>query len=122
MAVYARVPTLASRLDMDVLETLGMKLNPRLPRKDFRTLAGKMKYTYERIRNFEREKNPTLSVLSDWWTEAGKRGEVKTVTELIEILAQMSRDDAVMLLREHEFSSKCIKSCWIFCIFYEICM
>lgn len=104
---------------MDVLETLGMKLNPRLPRKDFRTLAGKMKYTYERIRNFEREKNPTLSVLSDWWTEAGKRGEVKTVTELIEILAQMSRDDAVMLLREHEFSSKC-KSCLNVCIFNEI--
>ena len=104
--VYGRTPTLVNMLPMNILESLGMKLNPRLPRKDIRTLAGKMKYTYERIRNFELEQNPTLAVLNDWWTEAGKRGEMKTVKDLMDMLSSMRRDDAVMLLQEYEYSSE----------------
>ena len=43
---------LVSSLDGDVLSQLSMKLNPRMLLKDYQTLAGKLKYTYEYIRNF----------------------------------------------------------------------
>lgn len=100
------VPTLMSSLSMDVLEKLGMKLNPRHPLKDFRYLAGKMNYTYESVRNFERQKNPTVFLLSEWWMSNAEKGEQKTVTNLIEYLQEMSRDDAVEILRPVEFTGK----------------
>ena len=100
------VPTLMSSLSMDVLEKLGMKLNPRHPLKDFRYLAGKMNYTYESVRNFERQKNPTVFLLSEWWMSSAEKGEQKTVTNLIEYLQEMRRDDAVELLRPVEFTGK----------------
>ena len=100
------VPTLMSGLSMDVLEKLGMKLNPRHPLKDFRYLAGKMNYTYESVRNFERQKNPTAFLLSEWWMSNAEKGEQKTVTDLIKYLQEMKRDDAVELLRPVEFTGK----------------
>ena len=104
------VPTLMSSLSMDVLEKLGMKLNPRHPLKDFRYLAGKMNYTYESVRNFERQKNPTVFLLSEWWMSNAEKGEQKTVTNLIEYLQEMRRDDAVELLRPVEFTGKSYRS------------
>lgn len=91
---------------MDILEKLGMKLNPRHPMKDFRYLAGKMNYNYESVRNFERQKNPTVFLLGEWWMSCERNGEVKTVTHLIELLKDMGRDDAVEILRPVEFTGK----------------
>ena len=106
----ARVPTLVSTLSMDVLERLGMKLNPRHPMKDFRYLAGLMNYTYEMVRNFERQRNPTVSLLSEWNMSHAANGEAKTVSDLIELLKEMKRDDTVEILKPVEFTGKCIES------------
>ena len=105
-----RVPTLMTSLSMDILEKLGMKLNPRHPLKDFRYLAGKMSYTYERVRNLEYQKNPTVALLGEWMMSSADRGEARTVTDLIELLKDMKRDDAVDLLRPVEFTGKCYGS------------
>lgn len=78
-----------------------MKLNPRMLLKDYQSLAGRLKYTYEYIRNFARERDPTLALLQHWWSS--KRGKEKTVTILLELLSDMERDDCVDLLRPYEF-------------------
>lgn len=103
---FVRVPTLMTSLSMDILEKLSMKLNPRHPLKDFRYLAGKMGYTYERVRNLEYQKNPTVALLGEWMMSGADQGEAKTVTDLIELLKGMRRDDAVELLRPVEFTGK----------------
>lgn len=106
-ADLVRVPTLMTSLSMDILEKLGMKLNPRHPLKDFRYLAGKMGYTYERVKNLEYQKNPTVALLGEWMMSGADAGEAKTVTDLIGLLKGMRRDDAVELLRPVEFTGKC---------------
>lgn len=113
MATYeqedtVRVRTLVSSLTMDVLEKLGMKLNPRHPMKDFRYLAGKMNYNYEMVRNFALQRNPTVALLHDWFMSHTKNGEAKTVSHLIELLKNMRRDDVVEILQPLEFSGKCL--------------
>ena len=103
-----KVPTLVKNLHFDVLERLGMKMNYRMPMKDFRTLAGKMKYTYEAVKNFERHANPTAALLMQWSHSGsrgrGKVGEEKTVTDLIQLLSLMGREDAVDLMSQYEFT------------------
>ena len=94
---------LVSSLDGDVLSQLSMKLNPRMLLKDYQTLAGKLKYTYEYIRNFALDSDPTLALLQHWWSM--KRGNEKTVSVLIGLLSDMERDDAVELLRPYEYYS-----------------
>ena len=105
MASSGRNRRLVSSLDGEVLERLSMKLNPRMLLKDYQSLAGRLKYTYEYIRNFDRERNPTLALLQHWWSS--KRGKEKTVSVLIEHLSEMERDDCVDLLRPYEFYSEC---------------
>lgn len=104
MASSGRKRRLVSSLDGEVLERLSMKLNPRMLLKDYQSLAGRFKYTYEYIRNFARERDPTLALLQHWWSS--KRGREKTVSVLIEQLSDMERDDCVDLLRPYEFHSK----------------
>ena len=104
MASSGRKRRLVSSLDGEVLERLSMKLNPRMLLKDYQSLAGRLKYTYEYIRNFDRERDPTLALLQHWWSS--KRGKEKTVTVLIEQLSEMERDDCVDLLRPYEFYSE----------------
>jgi hypothetical protein len=98
------IETPVSNLNPSVLEELGMFLNIRMPLKDIRTLAGKLGYSFQRVLNFEREHNPTVSVLEDWWTSYGKNGKEKTVSELVAKLKEMKRDDAVDFLKPHEFT------------------
>ena len=102
----APVQTLVRCLSMDVLEKLAIKLNPRHPLKDFRYLAGKMGYNYEMVKNIERQKNPTTYLVSDWDMTHATNGESKTVSDLIEFLKEMKRDDAVEILRPFEFTGK----------------
>jgi hypothetical protein len=119
MASSGRKRRLVSSLDGEVLERLSMKLNPRMLLKDYQSLAGRLKYTYEFIRNFARERDPTLALLQHWWSS--KRGKEKTVSVLIDFLSDMERDDCVDLLRPYEFYGKnsllcSILNCVLFCI------
>ena len=106
-----RVPTLVRYLRMDVLEELSFKLNPRHNMKDFRYLAGLMNYNYGMVKNLERQKNPTTYLLSEWDMSHAANGEAKTVGDLIELLKQMKRDDAVEILRPFEFTGKVRRGC-----------
>ena len=96
-----------------------MKLNPRMLLKDYQSLAGRLKYTYEFIRNFARERDPTLALLQHWWSSS--RGKEKTVTVLIEHLSDMQRDDCVDLLRPYEFSSKYRLCSNLYCVLNTQC-
>lgn len=115
MASGGRKRRLACTLDGDVLEKLSMKLNPRMLMKDYQSLAGRFKYTYDYILNFARERDPTLALLNHWWT--AKRGKEKTVSVLIEHLSAMERDDCVALLQPYEFHCKFI---FINCSYFQI--
>ncbi|KAK2568420.1 hypothetical protein P5673_007452 [Acropora cervicornis] len=99
-----RVPTPLRCLKMNVLEELSRKLNPRHNTKDFRYLAGLMNYTYEMVKNLEREKNPTAYLVSEWAMCHASGGEPKTVGDLLELLKEMRRDDAVEILKPFEFT------------------
>lgn len=100
------VKTLVCKLKPDVLQELGMYLNPYMPLKDYRSLAGKLGYTFMRVVNFERERNPTIALLEDWWTSFNNKNEPKTVSELMQVLEEMRRDDAVDLLKPYEYTGK----------------
>lgn len=106
MVEIERVPTPLRCLQMNVLEELSRKLNPRHNTKDFRYLAGLMNYNYEMVKNLEREKNPTAFLVSEWAMSHASRGEAKTVGDLLELLKQMRRDDAVEILEPFEFTGK----------------
>lgn len=99
-----RVPTPLRCLKMNVLEELSRKLNPRHNTKDFRYLAGLMNYTYEMVKNLEREKNPTAYLVSEWAMCHASGGEPKTVGDLLELLKEMRRDDAIEILKPFEFT------------------
>ena len=101
-----RVPTPLRCLKMNVLEELSRKLNPRHNTKDFRYLAGLMNYTYEMVKNLEREKNPTAYLVSEWAMCHASGGEPKTVGDLLELLKEMRRDDAIEILKPFEFTGK----------------
>lgn len=66
---------LMSSLSMDVFEKFGMKFNLRYFMKDFRYFVGKMKYIYESVRNFERQKNLIVFLLLEWWMLYVEKGE-----------------------------------------------
>ncbi|CAB3989578.1 myeloid differentiation primary response 88, partial [Paramuricea clavata] len=100
MASKGRKLRLASSLNVAVLEQLSMKLNPSMIMKDYRSLAGRLKYTTEYIQNFALERNPTLALLQNWWSS---NPETKTVAVLLNLLYCMERDDCVDLLRPYEF-------------------
>ena len=78
-----------------------MLLNPRMMcGGDWRDLAGKFGMKYMQILNVdEREKNPTLTILKDWWAEDGDR----TVAVLLGMLKEMKRADCVRLLEPFEY-------------------
>lgn len=92
--------TLSTNLPHDVIEELCLILNPSLPLKDYRSLAGKMGLRYIYVKNLDRAENPTEKLLQHWWSEEGS----KTVTDLIELLMQIERHDAIDLLRPHEYT------------------
>ncbi|XP_048580644.1 mucosa-associated lymphoid tissue lymphoma translocation protein 1 [Nematostella vectensis] len=91
-------------LPPEIIAELGMLLNPHLPCKDVRTLAGKMGYSYTKVLNFERRLCPTGALLQDWMTESDKEGRARTVSILVQMLAEMRRDDAVALLKPYIYT------------------
>ena len=96
-----RVKRRVEDLDMKVLKDLSMLLNPRMMcGEDWRNLAGKFGMKYVQILNIdERERNPSLAVLKDWWAEPGDR----TVSVLLAMLTDMKRADCVRLLEPFEY-------------------
>lgn len=88
-------------LDVAILKQLSMHLNPRMMcGGDWRNLAGHFGMRYMQIVNIdEREKNPTLAILKDWWTEGGDR----SVSALVRLMKEMKRADCVRLLEPFEY-------------------
>lgn len=84
------------------MERLCECLNPPMMRKDYRSLAGKMKFTHRQVKNIDIKSNPTEELLALWVTGDGS----KTVSDLIELLTKIERYDAIRILKEHEFSGK----------------
>ena len=91
-----------SNLPHDVVEKLCELLNPPMMRKDYRSLAGKMKFSHREVRNIDLKANPTEELLGLWVTGEGS----KTVSDLIELLIRIERYDAIRLLREYEYTGK----------------
>lgn len=77
-------------------------LNPVLATKDYRSLAGKMGMKFWYVKNLDRKENPTEELLQNWLSGEGS----KFVTDLIDLLKQINRYDAVDLLQEHEYTGK----------------
>ena len=63
------VKTMSRDLRHDVIEELCLILNPSLPLKDYRSLAGKMGLKYIYVKNLDRVENPTEKLLQHWWSE-----------------------------------------------------
>lgn len=94
--------TLTRDLCHDVIEQLCLMLNPVLATKDYRSLAGKMGMKFWYVKNLDRKENPTEELLQNWLSGEGS----KFVTDLIDLLKQINRYDAVDLLQEHEYTVK----------------
>ncbi|XP_063306891.1 myeloid differentiation primary response protein MyD88 [Pelobates fuscus] len=77
-------------LNYSVRQRLSLYLNPgTVVASDWTQLAEEMNYDYLEIRNFERSKNPTLTLLEDW----EKRCFRATVGGLLEMLKKIERND-----------------------------
>ena len=83
-------------LDRDKRERVCQMLNvKKVPKKDFRSLAAKMKFEKHEIETFERSENPTDVLLRDW-----ERRMESTVDNLIKFLKKMGRDDVIKVVKE----------------------
>ena len=75
-------------LNAEVHRTVCNKLNLSNDGKDWKTLAGKMGYSNEFVKQLKRTDNPAEALLAHWGTKSGN-----DVTKLIELLLQMERSD-----------------------------
>ena len=80
-------------LNAETHRQLCRKLNIDVSDKDWRTLAGRMKYTTQQVKEFARDANPADKLL-DYWSI----GEGHDVACLIELVKGMNRNDLVELL------------------------
>ena len=82
-------------LGVNVYDEICQKLNVPSFRKDYRSLAGKMKYTNEQVQIFELKDNRARALLDHWGTKTGN-----DVERLLEMLSSMERDDLVGILKK----------------------
>ncbi|XP_060920215.1 myeloid differentiation primary response protein MyD88 [Labrus mixtus] len=88
------VPLIA--LNVTVRNKLGLYLNPKnTVAADWTAVAEAVGYSYLEIKNFERSKSPTKTVLDDWQA----RSTDATVGKLLSILTENERKDIVEDLR-----------------------
>ncbi|XP_020501545.2 myeloid differentiation primary response protein MyD88 [Labrus bergylta] len=88
------VPLVA--LNVTVRNKLGLYLNPKnTVASDWAAVAEAVGYSYLEIKNFERSKSPTKTVLDDWQA----RSTDATVGKLLSILTEKERKDIVEDLR-----------------------
>ena len=84
-------------LNSEVYDKICDELNIENCGRDYKTLAGRMKYTVKKVKKFEQNKNPSDALLSHW----GKKRH-NTVIKLIEILKNMGNDAAAEILEKAE--------------------
>ncbi|XP_065639754.1 uncharacterized protein LOC105847102 isoform X3 [Hydra vulgaris] len=84
----------AKDLPADILARLSFLLNSPLNGKDFKTLAEKMKKSFQFIHWLEMQKDPTASLLEHWWSDNRSR----KVKDLVILLKEIQCFDAVKLL------------------------
>ena len=75
-------------LNAEVHRTVCNKLNLSNDGKDWKTLAGRMEYSNEFVKQLQCTNNPAEALLAHWGTKSGN-----DVTKLIELLLQMERSD-----------------------------
>ena len=63
--------TEVSNLSHDVVERLCEYLNPPMMREDYRSLAGKMKFSHRQVKNIDTKSNPTEELI-------GRKNEILT--------------------------------------------
>eukprot|EP00794_Sanderia_malayensis_P012482 gene12482-13765_t len=73
---------------------------------DWQSMAGRMGFKYGEVLNFNRRSDPTSAVLRQWSEDQGSEA---TVTELMKILRDIKRNDAVALLKKHEFTQSAVE-------------
>ena len=83
-------------LNVEIFRKVCVQLNTEIIGKNWRTLAGLMKYTVEAAKEFGLDKNPAEKLLEHW----GARGD-NDVAGLIKLLQDMERDDVIKLLESH---------------------
>ena len=81
-------PAKIERLNAEVYRTVCNKLNLNIGGKDWKTLAGKMGYPNELVKQLQRLDDPADGLLAHWGTKSGN-----DVTKLIELLLEMERSD-----------------------------
>ena len=74
-------------LNINVYQDVCRTLNIPNPGRDYKTLAGELRYNAEEVKKFELENNPAGAVLSHSETKSGN-----TVNKLIEFLKRMGND------------------------------
>lgn len=81
-------------LTADVLEKLGLYLNPR-SMKNWVTLAGRLGYTHTQVRNFKLEPTQSTQLMLYDWSVSGPDA---TVQRLYYTLQMLPRPDAAEVL------------------------
>ena len=83
-------------LNAEIFRQVCVKLNSEVIDKNWKALAGRMKYTVDEARPFGQDKNPAEKLLEHW----GAKGD-NDVAGLIKLLQDMGRDDVIKLLESH---------------------
>ena len=84
---------------MSVIHEMCLYLNPPLLGKDYKSLAGKMGVKFLYAQNLAQERNPTEALLQHWWSS----NAACTVTDLIQLIRSIDRNDIKCLLEKYEF-------------------
>ena len=97
-------------LNAEEYEKICNELNIMNCGRDYKTLAGRMRYSVNEVKNFERHENPSDALLSHWGKQRGN-----TVIKLIEILKDMGNDAAAEILEKTRGKTSIIfvKCYWI---------
>ena len=91
---------LVKDLPEKIVKSISMHLNPKMVcGGDWKSLAGEFGMKMLEILNYETVQDPTLAVLSAWWSDVGD----KTVSRLIDIMEKIKRADVVRILEPFEY-------------------
>lgn len=82
-------------LNASVYTKICAELNKPVEGRDYKALAGRMRYTVSELKEFQLEKSPADALLSKWGTKLEN-----DVYKLIVILKEMERGDLVDMLEE----------------------
>ena len=97
-------------LNAEEYEKICNELNIINSGRDYKTMAGRMRYSANEVKTFEQHRNPSDALLSHWGKQRGN-----TVIKLIEILKDMGNDAAAEILEKTRGKTSIIfvKCYWI---------